>query len=479
MNAPPIQPDRKMPLFFPPIDGLRLLALAAGLTLVLVGPARADGGSPAGATPSPVIDWVKTSEAKGYAAARAHAPRFGDRQVWPGLRGDEPFVGQSWDRGKLYVWARPGRSAGGRRATRSAFDAANWIDARTGEPLRTFELGAAVDVYLPPAAERYTVNMRRPGGGEHQPLTVRHLTVDRNAGWNSAGLTVCGNLWVKHGGRFGNHGSLTFAGPGCGFARNDHAMPEGEGRTWMEGRRPPETRHVHVAQYMTAAKTGASSLTLLGWFAVTDEFRIFDCTYVVGPDTWVQPGRNAHPVMRNSTLRLMDGATFAGWSNNFGSPSLEARDSRILAGSPDRPLTRDARLLLHPKNYTRSRPPRGDENVRHVPGLLLEGDCVLASYPAEGTDARLIVTRAPVDYVSNIMEEVGDKPDMKRWYLSLPQKIELLAKGPLKVRGARFDYFRRGGIQLARPSDARAWQHVDFGPHNETPADELITGLED
>jgi hypothetical protein len=42
----------------------------------------------------------------------AHDPQFNNKTAWPALTGKEYYIKQEWPAGRLYVWAKPGESAG-------------------------------------------------------------------------------------------------------------------------------------------------------------------------------------------------------------------------------------------------------------------------------------------------------------------------------------------------------------------------------
>jgi len=75
-------------------------------------------GSPATAAvddasvPSDRNMWAEAAGASGYDRARADAPGYDDKAVWPGLTGKEAFTKVDWPESEhFYIWRRTGESA--------------------------------------------------------------------------------------------------------------------------------------------------------------------------------------------------------------------------------------------------------------------------------------------------------------------------------------------------------------------------------
>ncbi len=428
--------------------------------------------------PSAKINWAKAAEAPGYAKASASDPHFEDRAVWP-LSGKELFLKQSWAKGRLLVWARPGESADvkNRRATLSAYDLKNWIDAATGQPPRTGP-DADTDILLPASDTPYTVSWKKDEV-EHFPVTVRHLTVERNARWYSSGLKAHGNIWLKRGGGMGNHGSLEPRGEGHAFFRNDNGDPSAAERT--EGS--------SVSQYIQFNKKAGVSCEFFGAFSTGDEFRVLSGTLIIGPDSRVQPGRNATPyIAAEGRLVLLDGAVLAKWCNQISIVDLRVLGT-LQGGLAERPLTRDAFVGISYQNTNGTKfygngllsPPRNRSlEDRLVPLMVLEGAHV-KTVSTDVEKACLVIGWNGLDAKGWHADGLAFRRSDPKAQDYLKQQLDKLPKGVTaafdagaEVDGVRFDYFLRGGILTADPAARRSWKHVFFGQHNKAAPEELF-----
>ncbi len=417
--------------------------------------------------------WAEAARAPGYADATAHEPHYADKAVWPDLTGRERFVGATWPKGRRIVWARPGVSAGIRGAKATAHDLSNWIDAATGKPPASL-LDEHTDVFLPPADEPYTVNWRKAGGGEHQPVKVRHVTVSPNAGWSSAGAYIHGNLWIKRGGRFGNHGACRFVGAEHTFFRNDNTGGLGV----YAYRENPGT---HMTQYFQFTKASPDvSVEVLGHSRAGDECRIEVGTIVVGVESVLQPGRNAVPYVKaEATLALMDGARFGKWCNQISDCDMELAGT-LQGGLPERPLARDALfgLAYHNHNGTdfydrHTGPPthgmRFHNMNRRVAGMVVSEGARIRACTEDPAKATLVIGWFGLDAkeweVEHALKRASgeDRAYMAKKLAGVPKKIAVVFEPKTRVENVRFDHVAEGGLVLLDPTVRAEWKNVSYG----------------
>jgi hypothetical protein len=405
-----------------------------------------------------------------YAGAAAHDPRFDDRSLWAHLDGREAYTRQVWPKGRLLVWAHPGTSGSPMvRDSLNPEDAANWLE--DGKPAADAAFDENTDLLLPAADTPYRVGVFSP---------VRHVTVEKNAGWHALGkfggnMTIYGNVWIKRGGRIYVGGNTALAGPHHTFYRND------------------DLANIRCSQHLQVNKPSGASAEILGHVTVLDEFTVFDGAAVVGPDSKFQPGRNSMPTIRpGGALALMDGAVWAKWQNDWTARDLEVGGT-VQGGLADRPLTRDAYLLLHFKNYTGAggrdaaagNPrERGGASTRAV-SLVLRDGAALRSYTADAASARLVVTYGGVPWTKyrpeagseNERRSLAEDPQRKNlyaWLDALPRHIDVWAGKGVVLQTVRFDYLHAGGLMAADPADADAWRDVTFGPNCAGSGKELL-----
>jgi hypothetical protein len=463
-----------------------IASLMAALTALAAGgaPQKTAGGlaasppAPAGAAEraSAKIDWARTAQAPGYEKATAHAPRFEDKSIWP-VSGKAQFLKEKWAPGRLLVWAHPGQSANvkDRRAKLDVYNLKNWINAATGRPAGSFP-DADTDILLPASETPYTVSWKKRDQ-EHFPITVRHLTVARNAQWYSSGLKLHGSIWLKRGGAMGNHGSLAPVGSRHTFFRNDNGDPS----------LPRRADGSNVSQYISFNRP-RGSCEFLGDFSTGDEFRVFAGTFIIGRDSRVRPGRNASPfIEKPAKLVLLDGAALAKWCNQLAVTDLRVMGT-LQGGLPDRPLTRDAFVGVSYQNTNGTKfydngllsPPRNRSlESRVVPLLFLEGSRLM-TYSRNVARATLVIGWSGVDAKDWHAAGLSFRRMDPKSQAYLVQQLDKLPKGitaafvpGVEVDGVRFDWFLKGGLLLTDPSARRSWKRVTYGPHNKAAPDEL------
>ena len=256
-----------------------------------------------------------------------------------------------------------------------------------------------------------------------------------------------------------------------------------------------------VSQYFTFNKDKGKSIEFLGHVTVLDEFRIFGCTVIVGPDSRLQPGRAASPAIdRGGVLALMDGAYFGSWVNNFGTPDLTVANGTIQGGLPERPLTRSAVFGLGMKNHSaasysgggaRSGRGAGAETYPRIPSLVVCAGSTLRSYTQDVTRARLIFSVQPGGvgdrealYLRPMPGSEGEKRELERspesaqrfkWFDALPRGIDCFLARDVTVDGVEFDHFRKGGVMYEDAAAKAAWKNIFFGTNSKAKGDEMFS----
>ncbi len=127
---------------------------------ILVGPCLAllVAVAPSAAAEAPAGD--SQASAVDYRGATAHDPHFDDAALW----GDADvkraaYARESWPKGRLYVWAQPGKSGGKRfRGALKAVAPANWL--LDGKPAQELVLDEHTDLLFPASETPYRVGFR-------------------------------------------------------------------------------------------------------------------------------------------------------------------------------------------------------------------------------------------------------------------------------------------------------------------------------
>lgn len=418
----------------------------------------------------------------------AHQPQFENGVVWGDLDGKESFTKEQWPETRLLVWAHydKGEAKGSVHDDR---DAANWINARTGEPAES-PPDVDTDVLLPDAGEAYMVmpNKKRHG------FRCRHLTIGRNASLGSAGLSVSGNIWIRPGGRISNHGTLTADGDKHTFLRAE-AEPGKEITS-----KPPRFDFDHwrqyvdglkmISQYFTLSKEGDASVEIRGKVNTLDEFKVLKGTLIIGPGSIACTGRNATPLVgEEGTIAILSGAHFHKWVNQFGGMGDMILKGTIQGGMPERPLTADATFGLSFKNWNRTVFPhgspggQGDEDKHHRVfnsrffGMQVEEGARLLTFSSDLNKHRLVVNWHGIG-ISSYMQDwktgAFPTPEKESFFKSVPPMIDLVFTGNATVTGVVFENVHRHGLMLRDPSHLDDWEDVVFATSNGAAPAELI-----
>jgi hypothetical protein len=458
--------------------GFRRTVLGAGLALFLAAASSAAEG-PAGSSQA------ATSGCRG---ATAHDPHFGDAALW--ARYDvqrAAYAREAWPAGRLYVWAHPGKSGGKRfRGALDVTDPVNWL--LDGKPADELVLDERADLLFPASETPYRVGFR----GTDVLEVCRHVTIESGAGFvgggDGRGRQIYGNVWIKKGGDSDCQGATKFLGGRATFFRNDNTADANDPRSRRD--------KIMSSQYFVFNKEGGASVEFVGHVSVLDEFRVYGCTVIVGPDSILQPGRNASPTIdQGGVLALMDGARFESWNNDFDVPEMTVRDGTIQGGLPDRPLTRRCVYGLAFKNHTGAQYTGAGADTKkgrpvqyqRVPSLIvLKG--ALRSHSTDLRTARLVFTSmtneaiCPPPGTEEEEKALNRQPEGRHrfaWMRQLPRGLDCFLGHGVVVDGVTFDHLRKGGILCPDPAAARgAWKNVAFGPHCAGSGDDLFAQLD-
>lgn len=427
------------------------------------------------------------SSPSGAAGASAHEPRFDDKQLWPGLSGQEFYPKQKWEKVPLYVWAHPGVSAMDRQGRKNAVsrnrdpgpdreEPQNWLV--DGKPAEAVPGEQEVDLLLPASDKTYSVSS--------PPWKVRHVTIESGAAMVSpnkgeALRSLSGNMWIKTGGRVEMQ-SIAVVGANNAFFRNDNRS-SGTG----SGSGTP----TYVCYWMTISKP-KGSLEFIGDVRLGDELKFNEGVIIVSPDSTLLAGPPSTQIIGpDAVLELQSGAT-------FGKHSPTPREADILiigelrAGSPQRPLTKDATLGLNVKPVNSKvdvqaalAKPRGaaasinryennslaargsvgrPANIPDGYSLAVSPGAKMRVYSADPTKARLRIAWNHVPPRGASTQATG--------YVNA-----YLFSDDIVLDGVVFDNFFKGGIHVLDAGLRDKWKHVTFGEHNQAKADELFDVL--
>jgi hypothetical protein len=291
---------------------------------------------------------------------------------------------------------------------------------------------------------------------ENVRLSMRHLTVEPGARVPvTVKLRPMGNIWVKEG-SYLTQLVVEIEGDRDVFLRNDNL-------DWRSDR-------AQFANKIVFNKAIGSSLEVVGTIRTGDELVFLKGTTIVGPDALLVPGnRSSQPIYPEARLVLMSGAHYHKRGNQ--PYSVDTVVSGVLqAGTPERPLTRDATIGLSFKA-------KGDAKL--VPeafkpgspsdyGLVVNPKGSLLVHSADPQKARLVFTW---NGLSSHLHKNPDKPD------PVARHVDLVLQGQVSLAGVHFDRIRTGGILIADPA-MRSRGIITFGEGNQSRPDELFKVLE-
>lgn len=381
----------------------------------------------------------------------AHEPRYENASLWPADVMKAAYAREQWPKARLLVWAKPGQSA------RDGTDPKCWLE--DGKPAaRTFD--ANTDLLLPDADKNYWVAIQ---GRKYQPAPCRHVTIGKGAGlvWqHSAG----GNTWVRKGGSLQYLDS--FVGDKHAFCRNDNDKP------------------INLVDHLYVKKAGGASVEFLGPFSTDDELSVQSGTMILGPGSEFAAGdRTTVTIQPEASLVLLSGSYFHRRHNCDWGRDVEVT-GKLMAGTPQRPLTMDCRIGL---SYKSKGVFQGTKRDARMPapddyGLFIAPSGLLSIHSTDPKTARLVLNCAEMEHdaaqVRILGEKTGDGAGLLAKLKGLPHKIDAALLGKIEMDGILFDDMRNGGIRLLDPSVRLQWKNVFYGERNEGKPDDLCKRFE-
>jgi hypothetical protein len=369
----------------------------------------------------------------------AHDPWYSTKEVWPNLTGAERFVHQKWDKARVLVWAHPG--TGGQ------------LDPNQRRSRNPIQMSYHNSLQFPVArcaTPRVGMNAAAMGGDGVIPVGVDVVPLDVNAVLTLPDIT--GNLWLQTGERFTpvGRGGARVKGGRHTFIRNDNLPPDPEstdrGVPWKRA-----NARMILGLDIVVTKQPGFSVEYVGNVQADDELVVWSGTAIVSENSILRPGRASCQIIgAEGTLQLQSGAYFG--KGGSGRNPVDIRvDGKIQAGSPDRPITRDAVLGICSPNV---------DEEHH--GLLVTPQGTMAVHSADPAQARLVMRWGS--------GRLGTQPDDD-------EKIFITLLGKHDLNGVLFDNIAAGGIRLKDSSQKSQWKNVFYGQHNQGAADALFAGF--
>jgi hypothetical protein len=366
-----------------------------------------------------------------------------------GLAQSRPaYETEIWGPGRTLVWAHPGQDG-------VLNDPNNWrlADGTTA----TTPPDRHTDVLLPAAEFMYSVK-------GHRTDQVRHLTVEQNGmfgGKHRDEVEIWGNAHLKAGG-FAYYVSVR--GDKHTFFKldeSDFPTPENKKVVHHTSRFMKWDRRCqgHIAHKFQVCKYGTASVELIGKFGISDEIMVQHGRMIVSDELRYSgaTAKGALEVFDGGILELQSGACVAPFTPDNRKCVYNVniyRNGTLQAGSPERPLTRDARLLL---GYAEQ-----DQPGRS--GLYAAMGSTMRVYTTDPKTARLVVSATSSDptFYDGKGERIGDPDRVAQGSTG----IALLLGGDMHLDGVHFDYVCQRGIGVVGAQQPAPWANVTWGSHN-------------
>lgn len=404
----------------------------------------------------------------------ADNPQFDNKEAWPDLVGNEYFLKGKWPKARLLIWAHAATTPVRGEPRPDIADPASWIDAATGRPADTVP-DMDTDVIFPDAERPYRVS----GKG----FICRHLAVGRNADVQPGGgraAEVFGNVWIRPAAIFYVYRTLMLVGSRGTFFRHDWPDDGKLGKlhetgaiiafdpanprklnpwSWRTDKRP------RVCHFFVHDKPEGST-EMIGYSSTRDEVGIKAGTLIVERDSRFLCGGAANlDIHQDAAIVLMDGAMTGKTVNQFG-VCLRMQGGQLTAGTPDRPIRRDARIGVGYCNWMNLSFPdqvvgrRGHACDYGRFSATVSGK--LIGYPADGSDARLVFGWQRVS-LGDGGRGVNATEGFNRVFAELPPKITVWVDSETQLENVRFEDLHRGGIVTQGAKAVNNWKNVTFG----------------
>lgn len=393
--------------------------------------------------------YIRSTKLPGYAAATAHDPRFGEKDLWGSDVKASLFAKQVWPKTRVLVWAKPGTGA------KDGWDAKHWLE--DGKPA-TKGIDVDSDLVLPDTGNGYAISLT--DGRKYQPAAFRHLTIGTNA-QVIGHFSIRGNVWIKAGGSVMYLDSVV--GGGHTFLRNDNLS-----NGW-------NNRGLSLVDHFHFKKLADGSTEFIGIFHSEDNWQFHSGLFIVGAGSEIGMGnRTAPKIGKDATVAILSGSYLTRRTNCDWDTDLTV-EGKLLAGLPERPLTSDARLGLGWKSKGTL---MGTNGGGRIPGpkdmgMIIATGGSLTVNTSDAAKARLVINCSrrdndwgQIEIISRGRPLGGDALIAK--LKELPRRTDMTILGTITWTGIHLDDFRAGGIQVASAPDfSGKGKGPTFGADNE------------
>ena len=382
-----------------------------GFAMVLLACAANAAAAPAATQPAAAYE-IKTPS--------AHNPCYDQPGLWPEGVKETAYYKQKWEPARVLVWAKGKVLEKGPAST--LYPAENWLE--NGKPAKQ-DADENCDLVFPDQKELGWDKWLRI----NPTVSCHHLTVGQGVSLDNLGK-ISGNLWSK------------------GWAHSWGGAFVGKQNTFV--RVGSKDR---ILKMYAVNKDPSASVEIVDRLRLCDWLEVNSGQLIVGPGAVLEGGnRHQNIIAPRGTLALMSGATFKTFEFKRQAYDLDVY-GKVLAGTPERPLTKDAFFSLSGKAKE-----HGTPQGFHTPNdrsIRFNKTSSLIVHSADPTKARLVFTA------------VNPKAP----------KLDAQFGGSMTLDGVLFDHFDLGGIQMTDPEARKTWKNVFFGENNASKGDVMFAKI--
>jgi len=401
---------------------------------------------------------------------------------WPDTppdQGPKPaYTTETWDKPEqLLVWANPGQSG-------KVKDPANWLV--NGQPMKQWPRAVGhfygtnffkpdtTDLLFPAADERYVVR------AASDRFHVRHLTTEHGGDIHMALNECTGNIWISPQGAYDGGGGANLGGDKHTFFINgrphDGELPE----TPEQFEALMENTVYFARKWVVRKATPETSITLIGGFQSGDETHWMRGVTILEENSVISVGpRCVQTIGRDATMIMKSGSILGKNSGNQAYKNDMRIKGRLLAGTPDEPITRSVYLGISIKDSRKS--VATEQALRYLNDSDMRGLTVVPGgridvHTDNPSNAKLHITWHGVRTTT-----YGDDGTPRDYFERLPQAertINVNFLGDQVINDVVFDWVGEGDIRLLNPRIRDKWQRVSYGEHNTAKGEALFAKFE-
>jgi len=266
---------------------------------------------------------AETAPAYDIKTPSAHNPCYDQPDLWPEGVKETAYYKQKWEPARVLVWAKG--NVLGKGPAKVLYPAENWLE--NGKPAQQ-DADENCDLVFPDQKGVTWNTWLRI----NPTVSCRHLTVGHGVYLENLG-NLSGNLWSK--GRVHSWGG--------GFVGKQNTFVRVGPKSW-------------ILKMYQVNKDASASVEIVDELRICDWIEVNSGQLIVGPGAVLEGGnRHQNVVAAKGALALMSGATFKTFEFKRQAYDLDVF-GKVLAGTPDRPLTADAFFSLSGKAKNRGTP---------------------------------------------------------------------------------------------------------------------------